>query len=104
MLILGRLSVLTDLNLTYMAPDPTLFPNVPSGVQLHSGFAIEHQKTAPKILAEVKRLMAEHSSTHIILVGRFRNASELRTELPYDIDWSLPGRSARGARYNVHEA
>jgi len=105
MFIPRRMSVLTDLNLKYMVPDPTLFPNVPSGVQFHSGFALEHRKTAPKILAEVKRLMAEHSSTHVILVGHFHNVSEHRTELPYDdIDWSLPGRSARGARYHVHEA
>ena len=82
MFILRRLSVLADLDLKYMVPDPTLFPNVPSGVQLHSGFALEHQKTAQKILAEVKRLMAEHSSTHIILVGPFHNASEHGTELP----------------------
>ena len=71
MFILRRLSVLTDLDLKYMVPDPTLFPNVPSDVQVHSGFALEHQKTASKILVEVKRLMAEHSSTHIILVGPF---------------------------------
>ena len=104
MFILRRLAVLTDLNVKYMVPDPVLFPNVPSGVQVHSGFALEQQKTAPQILAEVKRLMAKHSSTHVILVGRFQNASELRTELPHDIDWSLPGRSDRGARYDVYEA
>ena len=63
-----------------MLPDPTLFPNVPSNVLLHSGFALEHQKTAPQILAEVKRLMAKHSSTHVIVVGPCRYASERRAE------------------------
>ena len=63
-----RMSVLTDLDVNFMIPDPSLFPNVPNGVQVHSGFAIEHKKTALKILAEVKRLMAEHSATNVILV------------------------------------
>jgi len=52
-----------------MSPDPVLFPNIPSGVKVHSGFVTEHQKTAPQILKEVKRVMAENSSTHVILVG-----------------------------------
>ncbi|KAI0289196.1 Alpha/Beta hydrolase protein [Russula brevipes] len=63
------MAVLTDLNLKSVAPDPTLFPNIPSEVQVHSGFALEHQRTAPQILAEVKRLMAKYSSTHVILIG-----------------------------------
>lgn len=65
-----RMSDLTDLNLEPMAPDSTLFPNLPSDVQVHSGFAIEHKKTASLILAEVKDLMEKHSSTHVILVRR----------------------------------
>jgi Lipase (class 3) len=66
--VLYRLSVLTDLNFYYMTLDPTLFPNVPSDIELHSGFVIEHMKTAKQILAEVKRLMDEYSSTNVILV------------------------------------
>jgi len=66
---LQLMSVLTDVNIKYMAPDPTLFPNVPNDVLLHSGFVLEHQKTAPQILEEVKRLMVVHSSSHIILIG-----------------------------------
>ncbi|KAH9028358.1 Alpha/Beta hydrolase protein [Lactarius pseudohatsudake] len=50
-------------------PDPVLFPNVPSDVKVHAGFVKEHKKTAPQILKEVKRLMAENSSTHVILIG-----------------------------------
>jgi hypothetical protein len=51
-----------------MELDPTLFPNVPSDVQVHSGFAVEHKKTASQILGEVKDLMAKYSSNHVILV------------------------------------
>jgi len=66
--LLHRLSVLTDLHFHFMALDPVLFPGVPKGIKVHSGFAIEHKKTANVILAEVERLMDEHSSTHVILV------------------------------------
>ena len=62
------MSDITDLRTKFMIPDSSLFPNIPNGVQVHSGFAIEHKKTALKILAEVKRLMAEHSVTNVILV------------------------------------
>jgi hypothetical protein len=51
-----------------MALDPVLFPDIPSGIKVHSGFAIEHKKTASQILTEVERLMDEYSSTHVILV------------------------------------
>ncbi|KAH9953333.1 alpha/beta-hydrolase [Russula dissimulans] len=63
------IALLTDLNFNFMAPDPTLFPNVPNDVLLHSGFALEHQKTAPQILEEVKRLMVMHSSSYVVLIG-----------------------------------
>ncbi|KAH9985066.1 alpha/beta-hydrolase [Russula compacta] len=66
---LKLLSDLTDIDLVYMEPDPVLFPNLPSGVQVHSGFALEQKKTAPQILAEVKRLLVEYSSTQVILIG-----------------------------------
>jgi hypothetical protein len=98
------MAVMTDFNLKHMVPNATLFPDVPNDVLLHSGFAYEHQKTAPEILAEVKRLMAQHSSTHVVLVGHCRYASELRADFNHNIDRSFPGRSARGARYIVHEA
>ncbi|KAH9029130.1 alpha/beta-hydrolase [Lactarius hengduanensis] len=52
------LSVLTDIRIHFTSPDPVLFPNIP-----------RTQKTAPQILKEVKRLMAENSSTHVILIG-----------------------------------
>ena len=62
------MSDVTNLGINFMIPDSALFPNVPNGVQIHSGFAIEHKKTALKILAEVKRLMAKYSVTNVILV------------------------------------
>ena len=58
------------MNFEFMRPDPDLFPNIPSDIR-HSGFALEHKKTAGQILAEVKRLMAQHSSTEVNLVSSF---------------------------------
>jgi hypothetical protein len=66
--VLHRLAVLTDLHFHFMAPDPVLFPDIPRGIKVHSGFAIEHKKTAYQILTEVERLMDKYSSTHVILV------------------------------------
>ncbi|KAH9028360.1 alpha/beta-hydrolase [Lactarius pseudohatsudake] len=62
-------AVLVDVEFRFMSLDPVLFPNIPSDVRVHHGFVKEHKKTAPKILKEVKRLMAENSSTHVILIG-----------------------------------
>lgn len=63
------LAVVTDIHFHFTTPDPSLFPGIPTSVQVHSGFASEHKKTARQILAEVRRLMAKHSSTHVVLVG-----------------------------------
>ena len=64
-----RLAVLTDLRFKFMALDHTLFPDVPGHIKVHSGFVIEHMKTADQILAEVERLMDAYSSTSVILVS-----------------------------------
>ena len=67
--VLHRLAVLTDLKFNFMALDPVLFPDIPSGIEAHSGFVIEHMKTANQILVEVKRLMDAYSSTSVVLVS-----------------------------------
>jgi hypothetical protein len=65
-----------------MALDPTLFPDIPSDIELHSGYVIEHMKTANQILAEVKRLMDEYSSTNVVLV-RLHDGKLLPIRTPY---------------------
>lgn len=67
--IVCRKSDLTDLNIAKRALDPTLFPGVPDGVEVHSGFADAHEKTASQILTEVKRLMATHRTPNVTLVS-----------------------------------
>ena len=59
---------MTDLNAFRVAPDDTLFPGIPTTVEVHKGFANEHKKVANQILAEVRKLMAEYSSTTVVLV------------------------------------
>jgi len=63
------LAVLTDLSADLVAPDDTLFPDIPTTVQIHEGFANEHKKNANQILAEVRKLMTEYSSTNVVLVS-----------------------------------
>ncbi|KAH9959758.1 alpha/beta-hydrolase [Russula dissimulans] len=63
------LAVLTDLEVRRVDLDPTLFPGLPTNAEVHSGFAIEHKKTARQILEEIERLMVEYSSMHVVIVG-----------------------------------
>jgi hypothetical protein len=51
-----------------MVPGRDLFPGLPSNAKAHSGFVIEHLKTASEILVEVKKLLNEYSSTDVVLV------------------------------------
>jgi hypothetical protein len=60
---LYSLSVQTDVNAVLVSPDDTLFPGIPTNIEVHEGFANEHKKTANQILAEVRNLMAKYSST-----------------------------------------
>ncbi|KAG2155976.1 Alpha/Beta hydrolase protein [Suillus bovinus] len=59
----------TDANESLKRPDSKLFPGVKSDVQLHSGFADEHAKTASIILKEVKSLLSKHGAKSVTLVG-----------------------------------
>jgi len=106
--VLHRLSVLTDLHFHSVALDPVLFPDIPSGVKVHSGFAIEHKKTANQILAEVERLMDVYSSTHVVLVRLHYCDSLPSGHRTYffgiiSIDRSLTWRSYRGTRHVIHD-
>ncbi|KAI0301186.1 alpha/beta-hydrolase [Multifurca ochricompacta] len=93
------LAVLTDIHFHFVKPNPTLFPRIPSDARIHSGFALEHEKTAYKILAEVKRLMAEHSSTQVAIIGHSLGGAlaELDT---LSIKLNLPaGTTVRGVTF-----
>ncbi|KAH7885279.1 Alpha/Beta hydrolase protein [Phlebopus sp. FC_14] len=63
------LSDLTDVDIVMESLDQTLFPGVASNVQVHSGFANEHAKTASTILSEVKNLISQRGASSVTSVG-----------------------------------
>ncbi|KAI0045094.1 alpha/beta-hydrolase [Auriscalpium vulgare] len=62
-------SDLTDVLVGKKALDPTLFPGVPDGIEVHDGFADEHAKTATQILGEVKNQLSQHAGASVTLAG-----------------------------------
>ncbi|KAI0269945.1 alpha/beta-hydrolase [Gloeopeniophorella convolvens] len=92
---------LTDLNVDKGKLDNTLFPGVPSGVEVHGGFSDEHKKTATQILTEVKKLMAQHSATKVILVGHSLGGALAEIECMF-MKLNLPaGTSIKGVTYGT---
>lgn len=63
------MSDLTDLKVLRGPLDATLFPGLPSGVEVHTGFRDEHARTASQILVEVKKLLADNNSKTVTLVS-----------------------------------
>ena len=68
-ILTGSLSILTDVALVQESLDTTLFPGIPSSVQVHAGFRNEHTLTALAILAEVKNLMASKDTKKVTCVS-----------------------------------
>ncbi|KAF8258441.1 alpha/beta-hydrolase [Lactarius quietus] len=66
---------LTDLNFFLTNLDSTLFPGLSSSIQVHSGFAAEHAKTAQKILSEVKKLLTKNGASSVSLTGHSLGAA-----------------------------
>ncbi|KIY62159.1 alpha/beta-hydrolase [Cylindrobasidium torrendii FP15055 ss-10] len=62
-------SVLTDIDVLQDQLDPALFPGITDDVYVHGGFRDQHALTANTILAEVKSLFAEHSTSNLVLAG-----------------------------------
>ncbi|KAH9166731.1 alpha/beta-hydrolase [Lactarius sanguifluus] len=62
------LADLTDVEFFLANLDSTLFPGLPSSIQVHSGFAAEHAKTARTILAQVQELLAQHGAASSVTV------------------------------------
>ncbi|KAI0822301.1 alpha/beta-hydrolase [Trametes gibbosa] len=62
-------SDLTDVDFFLDDLDPKLFPGLADGVQAHNGFADEHAKTAPTVLAEVHRLLSAKGANQVMVIG-----------------------------------
>jgi len=69
------LADLTDANFFLQSLDPTLFPGVPSSVEVHNGFANEQAKTAPAVLAAVQKGMSQFGATKVTIVGHSLGAA-----------------------------
>ncbi|KAK7038707.1 hypothetical protein VNI00_010591 [Paramarasmius palmivorus] len=68
-------AALTDADIILESLDSTLFPGVPSGVKVHSGFKDEHAKTAATILSNVQKALTQNSATSVTVVGHSLGAA-----------------------------
>ncbi|KAF8813995.1 lipase class 3 family protein [Phlegmacium glaucopus] len=59
----------TNTDLVLSSLDSTLFPDVSSSIQVNSGWANEHAKTATDILSAVQTAINAHSATTVTIVG-----------------------------------
>ncbi|KAK0462420.1 lipase [Desarmillaria tabescens] len=69
------LPVVTDVVFLLSPLDATLFPNVSSGVLVHSGFKQAHANTATVVLAAVTKAMSTYSTNTITVVGHSLGAA-----------------------------
>jgi len=69
------LADLTDADFILEPLDATLFPGIPSSVEVHDGFASEQASTAPTILSYVKQILSEHGASSVTVVGHSLGAA-----------------------------
>ncbi|KIN99618.1 hypothetical protein M404DRAFT_154868 [Pisolithus tinctorius Marx 270] len=95
------LAYLTDVDIFLESLDPLLFPGISSSVQVHSGFANEHAKTAPTILAEVYKLLDQYGAESVTLVGHSLGGALAELDCLF-LALSLPSNIAiRGVTYGT---
>lgn len=63
------LADLTDINFFLEPLDPSLFQGIPSGVQVHNGFAREQASTASGILSAVQNTLSTTGLSSVTVVG-----------------------------------
>ncbi|CAK5278175.1 unnamed protein product [Mycena citricolor] len=68
-------SLITDLRFFLRHLDPTIFPGLPSDIEVHTGFADEHAKTAADVLAAVKTALSESGFTKVTIAGHSLGAA-----------------------------
>jgi hypothetical protein len=62
-------AVLTDLTISKVSLDTSLFPGAPSDAKVHQGFRDQHRVTSNTILTEVKNLISSKGATSVIAVS-----------------------------------
>ncbi|KAF8259379.1 lipase, partial [Lactarius quietus] len=66
---------LTDADFFLESLDSSLFPGIPSSVEVHSGFASEQASTAPTILSAVQQTLSEHGASSVTTLGHSLGAA-----------------------------
>ncbi|KAI0285654.1 lipase [Russula brevipes] len=92
---------LTDLDFPLKKLDPDLFPGLPPSIRAHEGFAKEHAKTAPIILAAVLSLLEQHSASSVVVTGHSLGAALALLDAVY-LPLHLPeGTGVRAVTYGM---
>ncbi|KAK1236058.1 hypothetical protein PQX77_000698 [Marasmius sp. AFHP31] len=68
-------AVLTDANFALTPLSASLFPNVPGGVLVHTGFRKAHADNAVRVLEAVKSTLADNSASSVKVVGHSLGAA-----------------------------
>ncbi|KAI0249663.1 lipase [Lactifluus subvellereus] len=66
---------LTDLNIALAPLDQSLFPGVPTTVEVHSGFVAEQARTALQILSTTKQTLSAQGASSVTVVGHSLGAA-----------------------------
>ncbi|KAF8997851.1 lipase class 3 family protein [Cyathus striatus] len=66
---------LTDIDVPKRTLNSTLFPGVDSSIEVHDGFADEHEKTASSVLAAVQKTIQDHGVNKVTVVGHSLGAA-----------------------------
>ncbi|TFK69116.1 alpha/beta-hydrolase [Pluteus cervinus] len=68
-------SLLTDINIVRQALDASLFPGIGDDIQVHSGFASAHAKTANDVLSAVQSTLSSNNVSTVTIVGHSLGAA-----------------------------
>ncbi|PPQ79130.1 hypothetical protein CVT26_004098 [Gymnopilus dilepis] len=104
--ICDRVPLLTDGDFFLTKLNSTLFPGISSSIEVHSGFADEHAKTATSVLAAVKTALQKSGLKKVTMVGHSLGAALSLLEsvylplfLPSDITFKMIGYGLPRVRF-----
>jgi hypothetical protein len=60
---------LTDADIAMTTLDPSIFPNLPDGIEVDEGFANEQAQTAQTVLSTVQQIINDYGATTVTLVS-----------------------------------
>ncbi|KAF8258663.1 lipase class 3 family protein [Lactarius quietus] len=92
---------LTDGNFFLEQLNSSLFPSIPSSVEVHSGFADEQASTAPTILSYVEQALSAHGTSSVTVVGHSLGAALALLDGVYLRDQLSPNVSVRVVSYGM---